>query len=449
MMPPARRVPRTLRARRGRLSPARCVPRGSDRRRKLLPNVIHLTRLASAHLAAVVACAIAIPPVSQASRAGPLRFASDSALARIPIEVRGNLIYMRGRVDDSDSLWIVLDSGASSNAINDSRARSLGLPITGSTESHGAGGVVTGGIVPSATVELPGLTIEGEPLGTLPLDSIATRSGRAMDLILGYPLLRACVATIDYAVGILTIRHPGAFRDSVRGVAIPLEFKNDLPYLSARLALPGRHPIQGRFVLDTGSGHALILSAPFVRQAHALETLPGTIEARGLGVGGESRNALGRVTSLEIGGLRIDRPTAMLRLSDRGVVAGGDAIGNIGGEILRRFTVTFDYPRKRVILEPNTHLAEPIEADMSGLGLRVGPEGSQAVRVEWILPRSPAEEAGVQAGDLIESIDGRPAATFGMPALREMFRPPGESHRLAIRRGQSRIEVALTTRRLI
>jgi hypothetical protein len=49
---------------------------------------------------------------TESARAGSLIFDRDSTLARIPINVRGNLVYVRGRVDGSDSLWIVIDSGA-------------------------------------------------------------------------------------------------------------------------------------------------------------------------------------------------------------------------------------------------------------------------------------------------------------------------------------------------
>jgi S1-C subfamily serine protease len=104
----------------------------------------------------------------------------------------------------------------------------------------------------------------------------------------------------------------------------------------------------------------------------------------------------------------------MLRMSDRGLIAAHGAIGNIGGP-----------------------------------GISAGSEGPTSVRVDWIQPGSPAEEAGVQPGDRIESVDERPVASLGVPALRVMFRRPAEAHRLGIRRGEERLEIVLTTRRLI
>ncbi|HLB78393.1 MAG TPA: PDZ domain-containing protein [Candidatus Dormibacteraeota bacterium] len=84
-------------------------------------------------------------------------------------------------------------------------------------------------------------------------------------------------------------------------------------------------------------------------------------------------------------------------------------------------------------LEPNARLGEPFEADMSGLGLRMGLRGFQ---VEWIQPGSPAAEAGIQPDDMI--VDGKPADELGMPAVRELFQRAAETHQLVIRRGDQR-----------
>ena len=49
------------------------------------------------------------------SDAGHLEVEPGSGGASMPFDLRGNHIYLRGRIGDSDSLWIVLDTGASGN----------------------------------------------------------------------------------------------------------------------------------------------------------------------------------------------------------------------------------------------------------------------------------------------------------------------------------------------
>ena len=42
-----------------------------------------------------------------------------------------------------------------------------------------------------------------------------------------------------------------------------------------------------------------------------------------------------------------------------GALASPDIGAILGGEILERFTVTFDYPHHRILLEPNSHFTAP------------------------------------------------------------------------------------------
>jgi hypothetical protein len=369
--------------------------------------------------------------------------------ASIPVDVRGNLIYFRGRINDSDSLWMVLDSGASANAIDVGVARALGLAIAEGGIAHGAGGTVEEGTVQNVAVRLPGVTLAGTWLGAIPLDAFRVQTGRAMDVILGRPLLSRSVVRIDYGARTLEILPAEGYRYSGRGAVIPITFEDGLPYITARITLPGRAPLKGRFVIDLGSSQALILAAPFVREKRVLEAVPRTIQTRGRGVGGQVQSLIGRVTCLEIAGMRIEGPVTLMRVSDQGMISASGTTGNIGGEILRRFTVTFDYPRKRMILEPTERVGEAFETDMIGLGLRMGPEGSGTIQVEWVQPESPAAEAGMLPGDLIEHVDGRPTGEIGIPGLRQLFRRENENHRLDVKRGDARLEIPLTTRRMI
>lgn len=382
---------------------------------------------------------------------GSLTFSPASGPVRIPFDLRGNHIYLRGRVNDSDSLWMVLDSGAGGNVIDADVAKAIGLEVSSIGRGRGAGGEVEAGQIRNATVQLPGATLAGASIAAMPLSPFKRATGRSMDGILGYPLMNRCVVKIDYAARMLELLPSESFDYTGSGTVLPLTFHHRLPYVKAKVTLPGRKPIEGRCVIDLGSTQALILAPRVIREEKALDAITRTIEARGRGVGGQVQSRAGRVERLELGNLKFERPVTMLPVpADAHVGAQEDGmIGNIGGEVLRRFTVIFDYSRKRMILEPNAQFGDPFEADMGGIAPRMGPDGSGALEVEWIQPASPAAEAGVQPNDLIEAVDGRPALEVGVPGLREMMRRVDATYRLTIRRGQERKEVTLTTRRLI
>jgi hypothetical protein len=380
---------------------------------------------------------------------GRLILAPESGPVRVPFDLLVNHIYLRGRVNDSDSLWVVLDSGAGGNVIDATVAKRLGLTVTSMGRGRGAGGYVDAGQVPSVSVKLPGVTLDSVPISTMPLESFRRQSGRPMDVIVGQPLIERCVLRIDYASRMLEFLPAQTFQYAGKGAIVPLTIRFGHPYIQARITLPGHAPIKGQFVVDLGSSQAVILTPAFIEKQHVLDGIGRTIEARGRGVGGLLLSRVGRIPSVEVGGTTFERPITMLPMSAGAMVGAPDAIGNIGGEIMRRFTVTLDYSRKRMILEPNAQLREPFDADMSGLGARMGPDGSNALEVEWIQSDSPASEGGVQPNDLIERIDGRPALEIGVSGLRAMSRHDGERHVLSIRRGDQILEIPITNRRMI
>jgi len=65
----------------------------------------------------------------------------------------------------------------------------------------------------------------------------------------------------------------------------------------------------------------------------------------------------------------LEKPVTSFAQSIKGALANKDLTGNLGGGILRRFKVIFDYPNRRMIVEPNSHFTESFESDMSGMVL--------------------------------------------------------------------------------
>ena len=381
------------------------------------------------------------PPSEGAARRSAQR------VARVPFELNGNMIYLQVRVNDSRPLWFALDTGAYNSIINLPVAQALSLKTGGAGTATGAGGQVQ-------TVSLRGLAfdISGAPLkdlniAALPLAFIENSSGRAMDGILGAEFFRRYVVEIDYEAKEISLYEPATFQYSGRGESLPLSFYDNHPYVSAKVELPGRPPIEGEFVIDAGSNIPLILLPSFIETHKLRESLPPTLKSYGRGVGGEVALPVGRASSLHLGGFRVERPVTAF--PPAGTFGREGKAGNIGSAVLRHFKVTFDYSRRRVILEPNRHFADPFEHDMSGLQLVTEGPAFAAFTVNRVLENSPAEEAGVRKGDEVVSFDGRPAAQLRLMSLREMLRQPAKTYTLRLRRGAETVSVELKTRRLI
>ena len=81
--------------------------------------------------------------------------------------------------------------------------------------------------------------------------------------------------------------------------------------------------------------------------------------------------------------------------------------GGIGGEILRRFRVTFNYQERYVVLKPvRKKIREKFEHNMSGMELVAKGSDLHDFVIESVDRNSPADRCGLRAGDKIVSIDG-------------------------------------------
>jgi S1-C subfamily serine protease len=101
-----------------------------------------------------------------------------------------------------------------------------------------------------------------------------------------------------------------------------------------------------------------------------------------------------------------------------GALAAPFVAANLGGNLLRRFTVTFDYYNGTMTLVPNAAFSEPDTYERSGLFL-VKRAGS--VLVIDARPGTPAADAGLARGDVIVAVNGTPASTMMLADIRSLF----------------------------
>lgn len=379
----------------------------------------------------------------------PLAISAKNGVSVIPFLLHNNHIRVRGTVNQSDSLWFLVDTGASNHALNLSTAKRLSIPLSDQLEAHGAGGSAAGNMVENVTIDLPGVRLHSEALGAIPLDGVALQTGLPCDGVVGHPLFANAIVEIDYAKSTLTVWEREGYRYEGKGESLPLTFQMNHPYVEAKVTLPGREALEGKFVLDTGSAMAVVLGPSFVEKYRAVDTVPRTLAVRMGGVGGAKLSSLGRIERLELGHNMLRQPIATFGAAGPGQTNAEGTVGNIGADILRRFKVTFDYAGSRMMLEPGPAFDEPFEADMSGLLLRVKDDGTRALEVVLVQPDSPAAGLPIAGGDVVEAVDGRPVTGPDLTAVRRILREPNRTVRLAVRRDQKRSELSLTTKKLI
>jgi S1-C subfamily serine protease len=109
----------------------------------------------------------------------------------------------------------------------------------------------------------------------------------------------------------------------------------------------------------------------------------------------------------------------------------------------------FDSPGKRIWLTPNRNYGGRAQYDESGLRIRAEGPGFHKFVVGRVLPQSPAVDAGIEPGDVIESIDGSSAEEITLTEIRSMLCQPEARYSIGILRGNRHLRVALRLRPLL
>jgi len=307
-----------------------------------------LIRLAlSLFLTMMVLAMFSVLSQAQASSAtGKAIFSGDAKASTFAFEWREGLIYLPVRINGSKPLSFVLDTGSARILIDRKIAADLGLKSSGSGSLQGAGaGRIPIEFIHDVDIALPGVESDGYDLSTADLQPLAGVDGGKVDGIIGYPLLSRFVVTVDYAAKQLTLTLPEAFHADNAAQVLPIELRDKWPFVKGELVLPGPVTVQDSFLIDSGSSDAI--DHPIVM------TLQSRVASKsGVGLGAEIQGASARATSFRLGRYTVEDPLVAC-------CGGTDATSKlIGSEILRRFTVIFDYPASRILLTPNSNYGD-------------------------------------------------------------------------------------------
>ncbi len=373
-----------------------------------------------------------------------VEFTGGGRSARLPVEIANHHVFVAVELD-GHPLRFILDTGGV-NLVTTATAARLGLRSEGELEARGPGAnSVTVGFTRVARLVVGGaVVLEKQLLRVLPMPGFDEVEGVPFDGVLGVELFKRLVVRIDYAGSTLELTDPSAFEPLAGATALPLTFFGHFPGVDGDL-----DGLAGQFWLDTGNRAGLFVAGPFAKANRLVDRYATSgVTTIGWGVGGAVEGRLARGGRLTLGPIAVDGAVLRLASDEAGAMAIRHVAGNIGGEILSRFDVTFDYARQRVFLVPNAQHGCPFAADRAGLWINRRGDG---VIVMAVMAEGPAEAAGLRSGDAIVDIDGVPAAASTLDALRRSLResPAGTVLALRVRRAGEEIDATLRLRELI
>ena len=289
---------------------------------------------------------------------------------------------------------------------------------------------IIGRRVGAGKVSFPDARIGRHEIGKLrayihPMKTLSLAVGRKIDGILGFPVFKEVLLTLDYPAEEIRVSSGRLPRPDGREIFRDSGYKR--PHL--KVDVGGRRV---KVLLDSGyTGHLELRSSD--RLKWSVEPRPVTVSVLFAGV---ILNEGGRLSSaLQFGPLRFEEPIVMLTRDEP----------QVGWHVLHHFVLTFDQRKNRIRMQPSS--AGPVRMASlvrPGLAYRPRPGGEELIK---IFPGSSAEAAGLREGDLVVAIDGTPVHERGCGD--PMGNPPGQRQVWSYLRDGIRAEVEIEIEVLI
>ncbi len=340
--------------------------------------------------------------VSTGNRA-PGRTTVETKTTVVPASIVSNFFLIEARQADSRTYRFLVDTGSSVTLVSPAFAKALrtkarkGPPPTVRVRSANGG-----------ETELEALTLRSLRVGDAVFERVpalitgfadfSAHLGMQIDGVLGFPVFRDTLLTLDYPGARLVLApYPAgsspAPKQSSRISTLAFNGELNTPLIPIQMG-------NESFVvlIDSGSDGSLTLNAAGLHPKFANGPRVGTLIAS---LSGDRRQFVGRLAQdILVGTHVIEHPIADLT----------DELSSLGGEVLRNFSLTFDQRRNQVTFARVDD--GPLRlAPRRSLGLSFG-RSSSYWRVLAVVPETPATQLNVQPGDLVVRINGEPVAQW-------------------------------------
>ncbi len=401
---------------------------------------------------------------------------------RFPFQLINNLVFVPIKVNGAE-LTFLLDTGVEEtilfglednkrvNLKNSERIKLYGLGNKDFYEGLRSIG---------NTLEVQELKSENQLLYII-LDSefnLSSLIGIPVNGIVGYSFFKNNLVEINYGKEQVIV-----YKDNIKNrkkiekkyVKTSVAIENAKPYVEGIVVLDSvRLPV--KLMVDNGNSDAIWL----FQDASKHITVPkkNFNDYLGQGLSGDIEGKRARIAEFIISDFKFENPIVSFpdSLSIKFINLIPDRVGSVGGEILKRFSVIFDYKNDLIYLRKNKGYKNPFTYNKSGLEVRhmgmqwvnekisletvpifEGNINSEMEKnksefkyefklkpiyeISNIRKDSPASKSGLQEGDVIVSINGNPAYKYTLQEINSFLKEEEEKWiELEIRRNKEQLK---------
>ncbi len=395
------------------------------------------------------------PLISSGQNRIGFRLPDGEKSVEIPIELYSNLIAIPVTVNGYLTLKFILDSGAESIILTEKLFGDfLGLDYARTIDISGPGveDSLRAFISTNIYLSLPGgIKARGMNMLVLEHDYLQLKKNLGDEIygIIGFDVFSRFVVEIDYEEEVIRLHDPKTYKPRRSYKKLPLVLDYTKPYIDTRV-VQGDEADSVRLLVDTGASHAILLDVDNTEEIVMPDKFINVKLGRGLG--GEIPGRLGRMSSFELSNYNFTDILTSIPLEGvyMKAIKRGSRHGTLGGEVLRRFKVVFDYQNNALYLKKNSQFKDDFEFNMSGITLTAEGDRSDTLVVTRVRENTPGEEADIRVNDVILSINGTYFEDTSLSEIHALFRKrPGKRIKLFIYRDGIIIKRKFRLKRMI
>lgn len=390
------------------------------------------------------------------------KFANNKKKIVIPFQLINNLVFVPLTLN-GEELTFLLDTGVEQTvilSIDETQDLQLYDVETMKLRGLGSSKTVDGYKSSNNRVELNGFVDSKHELYVI-LDqefNFSAQIGIPVNGILGYHFFKNHLVEIDYQHKKVIIHREKStkltnkLKRKFHKDSISIELNK--PYLVTEIK-QNEKTIKSKLLLDTGNSDAVWLFSN--DQKKIAPPIKNIDDYLGRGFSGNVHGKRGRIQNFKFGNKTFENPIVTFpdSTSLKSVSFVPNRLGSIGGEVISRFNVFFDYKEQAIYTFPNNKINEPFSFNMSGIdiehaGLEWGTETVQERRsgikiytnkdtsyepnfkfkftlkpifkIFSVRVASEAEKAGLKKGDKIIRINGTHAHNLSIERINKLLK---------------------------
>ncbi len=330
----------------------------------------------------------------------------------VPFELKNNLVVIKVLLNNAIPLKFILDTGVRTTVLTEKAFTDLlNLSYSRKITIPGIGGekLVDAYVTNNVTLEISGMVGRGHALIVLEEDLLQLKNylGTSVHGILGYELFSRFIVEINYNLKTVTFYDVSSYKKKRRFSTYDLAIVDTKPYLQVDFSLKDSITHNGWFMVDTGASHSFLLDKTADSSYYIPK--PSIYSHLGRGLGGEMFGYISRVNRVSLPPYSFKEVIATFPDSANYMFA-NDKInrnGTIGGGLLSRFVVVFDYVNEKLYLRKGRSYKKPFEYNLSGLIVRATGLRLDTYEIVEVREGCSAQLAGVLPGDEIILINGQ------------------------------------------